>query len=66
VNKKDLWNKSAETSKETLQQNYKNLHEDWKKYFGDKSEYIEYTNKNDYDDKNSSAAILDKICKGVK
>jgi len=66
VNKKDLWNKSAETSKETLQKNYKNLHEDWKKYFGDKSEYIEYTNKNDYDDKNSSAAILNKICKGVK
>lgn len=66
VNKKDLWNESAEKNKETLQKNYKNLHEEWKKYFGDKSEYIEYTNKNDYDDKNSSAAILNKICKGVK
>ena len=66
VNKKDLWSESAEKSKETLQSNYKNIHKEWKNYFGDKSEYIEYTNRNDYDEKISSAVILDKICEGVK
>lgn len=66
VNKKDLWSESAEKSKEALQSNYKNIYKEWKNYFGDKSEYIEYTNKNDYDEKISSAVILDKICEGVK
>lgn len=66
VNKKDLWSESAEKTKEDLQENYKNIHKEWKAYFGKDSEYIEYSNKNDHDNEVSSADILDKICKGVK